>query len=54
MYVRTSFRGAKTCKIGNKGVFLAILTRFGKDMTDKLRKTHAKTHISKGSKYFHT
>ena len=22
MYARTSFRGAKTCKIGKKGVFL--------------------------------
>ena len=45
MYARTSFRGAKTCKIGKKGVFLAILTSFGKDMMDKLRKTHAKTRI---------
>ena len=24
MYVRTSFRGTKTCKIGKKGVFLVI------------------------------
>ena len=24
LYVRTSFRGAKTCKIGKKGVFLVI------------------------------
>ena len=45
MYARTSFRGAKTCKTGKKGVFLAILTSFGKGMTDKLRKTHAKTRI---------
>ena len=45
MYTRTPFRGAKTCEIGKKGVFLAILTSFGKDMTDKLRKTHAKTCI---------
>ena len=48
MYARTLFRGAKTCKkqkLEKKGVFLAILTSFGKDMTDKLRKTHAKTHI---------
>ena len=42
MYVRTSFRGAKTCKIRKKGVFLVKLANFGKDMTDKLRKTHAK------------
>ena len=36
MYDHTSFRGAKTCKIGKKGVFLVILTNFGKDMRDKL------------------
>ena len=24
LYVRTSFRGAKTCKIGKKGVFLVL------------------------------
>ena len=35
MYARTSFRGAKTCKIRKKGVFLVILTNFGKDMMDK-------------------
>ena len=45
VYVRTLFRGAKTCKIGKKGVFLVIVTNFGKDMTSKLRKTHAKMHI---------
>ena len=33
LYARTAFRGAKTCKIGKKGV---------KDMTEKLRKMHAK------------
>ena len=42
MYGRTSFRGAKTCKIGKKGMFLVILTNFGKDMMHKLRKTHDK------------
>ena len=41
MYTRTSFRGAKTCKIGKKSVFLVILTNFGKDLIDKLRKMHA-------------
>ena len=45
MYARTSFRDAKTCEIGKKGVFLVILTNFGKGMRDKLRKTHAKTRI---------
>ena len=45
MYARTSFRGAKTCKIGKKGVFLVIVTNFGKDMMDKLRKMHAKMRI---------
>ena len=28
MYARTSLRGAKTCKIGKKGVFFVILTNF--------------------------
>ena len=28
MYACTSFRGAKTCKIGKKGMFLVILTNF--------------------------
>ena len=41
MYALTSFRGAKTCKIGKKGVFLVILTNFGKYIMGKLRKTHA-------------
>ena len=50
MYTRTSFRGAKTFKIGKKGVFLAQV--FGH--IDKLwngqdgqikKKTHAKTCI---------
>ena len=45
MYARTSFRGAKTCKIGKKGMFLVLLTNFGMDMTLKLRKTHVKTRI---------
>ena len=34
-------------KLEKKGVFLVILTNFGKDMADKLRKTHAKVHIAK-------
>ena len=45
MYARTSFRGAKREKIGQKGVFLVILTNFGKDIMDKLRTTHSKMRI---------
>ena len=46
MYARTSFWGAKACKIGRKkSMFLVIMTNFGKDMMHKLRKTHAKTRI---------
>ena len=45
MCAYTLFRGAKTCKIGKTGVFLVALTKFGKDMTDNLRKTYAKMHI---------
>ena len=40
MYVCTLFRGAKLEK---KGMFLVILTNFGKDMMHKLRKIHANT-----------
>ena len=43
--MRTLFRGAKACKIGKKGVFLVTWTNFGKNMTGKLRKMHAKTRI---------
>ena len=39
------------CKIGKKGYVLVILTNFGKDMADKLRKTHAKIRIYRV--YFH-
>ena len=39
MYIRTSFRGAKSCKIGKKGCVSVIFTNFGKDM-EKLRKKH--------------
>ena len=45
LYARTSFRGANMCRIGKKGVFLVIKTNFGKNMTGKLRKMHAKTRI---------
>ena len=41
MYARTSFRGVKTCKWGG-GVFLVILTFFGKDIRDKLKKNACK------------
>ena len=44
-YARTLFMGAKTCKIWKKGVFLVIVTHFGKDMKHKLRKTPAKARI---------
>ena len=42
MYARTSFRGAKTCKIGKKGYVFGHMTNFGKDMTDKLKKNACK------------
>ena len=38
--------GVQKCeKFAKKGVFLVILTNFGKDMMDRLRKTHAKMLI---------
>ena len=47
MYACTLFRGAKKnkrAKLGKKGVFL-VTDKFGKDMTDKLRKMYAKTRM---------
>ena len=40
MYVRTSFTGAKTCKIGENGVFFGHVHKFwrGHDITEKTRK----------------
>ena len=35
----------KRAKLEKNGVFLVILTNFGKDIMDKLRTTHAKTRI---------
>ena len=48
-YARTSFRGAKTCKIGNKSVFWSQ-TNSGKDMTDT-RKMHANACIYRAGIY---
>ena len=42
MYVCTSFRGAKSCNIGKKGVFFVSFTNLGKDMIERLRIKHAK------------
>ena len=39
MYMRTLFRGAKTCKIGENGVLLVMFMSFGKEMTKKIRKS---------------
>ena len=39
MYARTSFRGAKTSKIGKKGVFLAMVINFGKRWRKIKKKT---------------
>ena len=38
----------KRAKLKKKGVCLVLLTNFGKDMANKLRKTHAKTRIYRG------
>ena len=51
MYGRTSFRGAKTYKIGKKGVFLIILTNLEKDMMKNWEKRMQKRVFRV---YFHT
>ena len=43
--MRVHCLGVQIVQNWKKGVFLVIMTNFGKDMTDKLRKMHAKTHI---------
>ena len=45
LYARTSFRGAKTCKIGKKGVFWSYRQILERTSTGKLRKLHAKMRI---------
>ena len=42
LYARTSFRGAKTCKIGKKGVFLVILDKFWKEPDRQIKKNACK------------
>ena len=42
MYARTSFRGAKTCKIGKKGCVLVILTNFWKEHGVQIKKNACK------------
>ena len=45
MYARTSFRGAKTCKIGKKLYVFGHIDKFWKGYAHELRKTYAKTLI---------
>ena len=46
MYVRTSFRGAKTCKIGEKKVCLGHVDKFWKGHDGQIKKKRMqKTHI---------
>ena len=48
MYVRTSFRGAKTCKIGGKkGCVFGHrpIDKFWKGHGGQIKKMHAKTRI---------
>ena len=45
MYARTSFRGAKTSKIGKKGVFLAMVINFGKRWRKIKKKTYKNAYL---------
>ena len=42
LYTRTSFRGAKTCKIGKKGVFFGHIDKFGKEYDGQIKKNACK------------
>ena len=45
LYARTSFRGAKTCKIGKKGCVFGHIDKFWKEHNMQIKKMHAKMHI---------
>ena len=51
MYARTSFRGAKTFKIGGKRCVFSHIDKFWKGHDRQVRKMHAK-HVFRV--YFHT
>ena len=42
LYARTSFRGAKTCKIGEKGVFFCHIDKFWKGHDGQIKKNACK------------
>ena len=42
MYVRTSFRGSKTCKIGKKGYVFGHIDKFWKGHDAQIKKTACK------------
>ena len=42
MYTRISFRGAKTCKIGKKSVFLVIIDKIWKEHDRHIKKNACK------------
>ena len=42
LYARTSFRGAKTCKIGKKGVFMVIIDKLWKGHDGQIKKNACK------------
>ena len=52
MYVRISFRGAKTCKIGKKVYIFGHIDKFWKGDDTQVKKNARKTHIFRV--YFHT
>ena len=45
MYAHTSFRNAKTGKIGKKGVFFGHIDRFWKGYDGQIKNAHKNTYL---------
>ena len=54
MYVRTSFRGAKSCKIRKKRMCFCHSCKFGKNLMKKLKKKKKKLQKRVIWMYFHS
>ena len=55
MYARTSFRGAKTCKMGKKGMFFGHIDKFLNGHDAQIKKNASKNaYLGSIFSYFHT
>ena len=45
MYARTTFRGAKTCKIGRKGCVFGHMTNFGRKKEGQIKEKRKQKRV---------